>query len=156
MKLVDRITICERKISREYPQRPLIGGGAIIIKGLSVVLVRRAKDPSIGEWSIPGGLVQVGESLSDAVIREAWEETGLRVRQGPMVQLVERIISDSKDRVKYHYGIVDYRGLLIEGELVAGSDACEACWAPRERLDDYGLPDMALEIINNAFEIDLG
>ena len=90
MKLVDRITICERKISREYPQRPLIGVEAIIIKGLSVVLVRRAKDPSIGEWSIPGGLVQVGESLSDAVIREAWEETGLRVRQGPMVQLTFR------------------------------------------------------------------
>lgn len=156
MKLVNKITICERKISREYPQRPLIGVGAIIIKGLSVVLVRRSKDPSIGEWSIPGGLVQVGETLSEAVTREAWEETGLRVRQGPLVQLVERIILDSKDRVKYHYVIADYRCLLIDGELVAGSDACEARWAPLERLDDYGLPDMAMEIINKAFEIDLG
>jgi 8-oxo-dGTP diphosphatase len=154
MKQVSRITICGGDSSREYPQRPLIGVAAIIIKGVSVVLIRRAKEPSMGEWSIPGGLVQVGETLSEAVIREAREETGLKVRQGPMVQLVERIITDPNDRVRYHYVIADYRCSLIEGELIAGSDACEACWALQESLEDYGLPALALEIINKAFEID--
>ncbi|MFH0960865.1 MAG: NUDIX hydrolase [Pseudomonadota bacterium] len=152
MKLLSRITICETETTREYPPRPLIGVGAIIIKGLAVVLVRRAKEPSKGEWSIPGGLVKVGETLTDAVRREAFEETRLTVRPGPMIKLVERIFSDFNKRVKYHYIIADYRCSVINGELIAGSDASEACWAHKESLQDYGLADVALEIIDQAFE----
>ena len=139
---------------RKYPHRPLIGVGAIIIEDLSVVLIRRANEPSRGEWSIPGGLVKVGETLSQAVIREAMEETGLRVSQGPLVKLFERIISDEQQKVKYHYVIADYKCLPICGELIAGSDAFEVRWVRRNKLENYGLTDLALEIIDKAFEID--
>lgn len=140
---------------RKYPQRPLIGVGAIIIADLSVVLIRRANEPSRGEWSIPGGLVKVGETLSEAVVREAMEETGLRVSQGPLVKLVERIISDEYQKVKYHYVIADYKCAPISGQITAGSDAFEARWVRRNKLEDYGLTDLALEIIDQAFEIEI-
>ncbi|MGA8833037.1 MAG: NUDIX hydrolase [Desulfomonilaceae bacterium] len=139
--------------SREYPARPLIGVGALIIQGSNIVLVRRSKPPSQGEWSIPGGLARVGETLSQAVIREALEETGLNVRPGSLVELVERIVQDRNKSVQYHYVIADYKCSLISGALVAGSDASEACWAQKDRLGDFKLPAITLSVINRAFQI---
>ncbi len=139
--------------SREYPARPLVGVGALIIQGSKIVLVRRSKPPSQGEWSIPGGLARVGETLTQAVIREALEETGLIVRIGPLVDVVERVIRDKNDRVQFHYVIADYKCSVISGALVAGSDASNACWAQKDHLGDFKLPAISLRVIDKAFQI---
>jgi len=139
--------------SREYPSRPLIGVGAIIIRDKNVVLVRRSKAPSQGEWSIPGGLARVGETLCQAVIREVLEETGLTVKTGLLVDLLERIIHDEDGRVRYHYVIADYKCSVVSGTLGAGSDASEACWAQKDHLGDFKLPAIALNVIDKAFQI---
>ncbi|MDA8406356.1 MAG: NUDIX hydrolase [Deltaproteobacteria bacterium] len=139
--------------SREYPARPLVGVGALIIQGSKIVLVRRSKPPSQGEWSIPGGLARVGETLTQAVIREALEETGLIVRIGPLVDVVERVIRDKNDRVQFHYVIADYKCSVISGALVAGSDASNACWAQKDHLGDFKLPAISLRVIEKAFQM---
>ncbi len=139
--------------SREYPARPLVGVGALIIQGSKIVLVRRSKPPSQGEWSIPGGLARVGETLTQAVIREALEETGLIVRIGPLVDVVERVIRDKNDRVQFHYVIADYKCSVISGALVAGSDASNACWAQKDHLGDFKLPAISLRVIDKAFQM---
>jgi 8-oxo-dGTP diphosphatase len=133
--------------------RPLVGVGALIIQGPNVVLVRRSKAPSQGEWSIPGGLVHVGETLKQATIREALEETGLTVKTSALVELVERIIHDNNGRVRYHYVIADYRCSIVSGTLGAGSDASEACWAEKDHLGYFKLPAIALSVIDKAFQI---
>lgn len=139
--------------SREYPARPLVGVGALIIQGSKIVLVRRSKPPSQGEWSIPGGLARVGETLTQAVIREALEETDLIVRIGPLVDVVERVIRDKNDRVQFHYVIADYKCSVISGALVAGSDASNACWAQKDHLGDFKLPAISLRVIDKAFQM---
>lgn len=139
--------------SREYPARPLVGVGALIIQGSKIVLVRRSKPPSQGEWSIPGGLARVGETLTQAVIREALEETDLIVRIGPLVDVVERVIRDKNDRVQFHYVIADYKCSVISGALVAGSDASNACWAQKDHLGDFKLPAISLRVIEKAFQM---
>jgi len=94
--------------SREYPRFPLVGVGALIVDDRRIVLIRRAKPPSVGEWSIPGGLVHVGETLVEAVKREAFEETGLEVEPLGLVELLERIFPDDRGRVRHHYVLADY------------------------------------------------
>ncbi|MGO8879879.1 MAG: NUDIX domain-containing protein [Desulfomonilaceae bacterium] len=101
----------------------------------------------------PWGSVRVGETLSQAVIREALEETGLNVRTGPLVELVERIVQDRNKSVQYHYVIADYKCSVISGALVAGSDASDACWAQKDHLGDFKLPAIALTVINRDFQI---
>lgn len=139
--------------SREYPSRPLVGVGAIIIDESRVVLVRRAKEPSKGKWSIPGGLTRLGETLAHSVIREAAEETGLSVKVGPLVELVERVFHDKDGRIQFHYVIADYKCMVKDGDLRAGSDAMDVCWATRDALDNFALPKITLEVINKALEM---
>jgi 8-oxo-dGTP diphosphatase len=139
--------------SREYPSRPLVGVGAIIVDESRVVLVRRAKEPAKGKWSIPGGLTRLGETLAHSVIREAAEETGLSVKVGPLVELVERVFHDEDGRIQFHYVIADYKCVAEAGELRAGSDASEVCWAPRDALADFALPKITLDVINKALEM---
>ncbi len=139
--------------SREYPSRPLVGVGAIIIDESRVVLVRRAKEPSKGEWSIPGGLTRLGETLVHSVIREAAEETGLSVSVGPLIELVERVFHDKDGRIQFHYVIADYKCMVEDGDLRAGSDAMEVCWATRDALADFALPKITLDVINKALEM---
>lgn len=136
---------------REYPSRPLVGVGALIIEGDRILLVRRATNPSKGDWSIPGGLVKVGEAIGKAVIREAFEETGLKVEQLALVELVERIFPDDRGKIKYHYIIADYLCRAIGGELKAGSDAQEAVWVVQSDLRRYSLVPITLEVILKAF-----
>ncbi len=142
-----------RRIAREYPDTPLVGVGAIIIDADRVVLIRRGVPPSMGEWSIPGGLVRVGEGLLDAVAREALEETGLVVNPGPLVELVERVFPDEHSRVKYHYVVADYLCSIAEGTLQAGSDADDAKWAGFDELDTMGPAEITERVIRKAFQI---
>jgi len=134
-------------ISREYPELPLVGVGAIISQDNRVVLVRRGKEPSKGEWSIPGGLVDVGETLRDAVMREALEETGLEVELTELVEVVERIFRDDLGRVKYHYVLTDFLCRVTKGNLSAGSDALDAGWFHPDELPSLNLAEITLRVI---------
>lgn len=144
--------VSQPEIKREYPSRPLIGVGAIITDGNRTVLVRRASPPSVGEWSIPGGLVHVGESLKEAVIREALEETGLNVELLDLVELLERIFCDDQGRVQYHYVLADYLCRVVGGVLSAGSDAAEAKWVDRSEFPAMEIAPVTVKIILEAMD----
>lgn len=141
-----------RIIKREYPVAPLVGVGAIIVTGARVALVRRGSPPSQGEWSIPGGLVNVGETLRDAVIREAREETGLQVEPLSLVELLDRIFFDDQGRVQYHYVLADYLCLVQGGVLKAGSDATNARWVDPRELREMNIAAVTKEIILKAMD----
>ncbi len=115
---------------REFPEVPLVGVGAVVVHAGKVLLVRRGREPLKGQWSLPGGLLEVGESLEDGVIREVSEETGLRVAPLELIELLDRIHREG-DRVRYHYVIADYLCRVTEGNLQAASDADEVRWAER-------------------------
>lgn len=115
-------------MQREFPSSPLAGVGAVVVHHGRVLLVRRGTEPARGQWSIPGGLVELGESLKEAIIREVCEETGLIVEPVELIELLDHIYRED-NRVRYHYVIADYLCRVTGGELCAGSDAAETRWA---------------------------
>lgn len=137
--------------SRRYPDRPIAGVGAIVIDGDRVLLVERGREPHIGRWSLPGGAVELGERLEDAVRREVREETGLTVDIDGVVEIFERITRDAEARVEYHYVLIDYACRVIGGTLRAGDDASRAEWFPRDRLKDLRITEGTLPVIEKAF-----
>jgi len=138
---------------RRYPERPILGVGAIIADGGSVVLVERGTEPLKGVWSLPGGIVEVGESLKDAVRREVREETGLDVEPLSVVEVFERIIPDCNGRTEYHYVLIDYLCRPTGGELRADSDASDARWVPRNELASYRITEGTLGVIEKALAL---
>ncbi|UCH57144.1 MAG: NUDIX hydrolase [Candidatus Bathyarchaeota archaeon] len=117
---------------RLYPERPMVGVGVLIQNDDRYLLIKRAVDPDAGFWSIPGGLVEVGERVSDAAVREAMEETGLDVELMEILGVVDKIVRDEASRVKFHFVIVDYLARVRGGSLRAASDALDARWVRRE------------------------
>ena len=139
-------------MTREYPDRPLIGVGAIIIEGDRVLLVKRAHPPIQGQWSIPGGVLEVGEMVRDAAIREAREETGLIVEPGELLGVYDRILRDLEKRVQYHYVLIDFLCRATGGELQAATDAAEVRWFTREELPALHLAEDTHDVIQRGFE----
>jgi mutator protein MutT len=139
-------------IKREYPETPLVGVGAIIIEDDRVVLVRRGHAPLAGKWSIPGGVLEVGETLRKAVVREAREETGLTIEPGELLGVFERVLPDEQGRMKYHYVLIDFLCRRMDGELAAADDAEEARWFRREDLPALELARETEEVILKGFE----
>jgi 8-oxo-dGTP diphosphatase len=139
------------KTSREYPERPIVGVGGVTIRDGSVLLIRRAWPPLEGEWSIPGGALDVGEALIEGVRRELMEETGIEVRVVEHLETFERIMLDGAGRVQYHYVILDYLCEARRGELRAGGDVSDAAWVKREELPQYALRETAARVIEKAF-----
>ena len=139
-------------MKREYPETPLVGVGAIIISDGSVALVKRGHAPLLGEWSIPGGVLEVGETLRKAAIREALEETGLTVEPGELLGVFERVLPDEQGRMKYHYVLIDFLCRPIAGELVAGDDAEEVRWFRHDELALLELARETEEVILNGFK----
>ena len=127
--------------------------GAIVFDGARVLLVKRGHPPLKGEWSLPGGVVELGETLEQAVTREIFEETGLQVRVGPVVEVLDRIVHDTAGHVQYHYVLVDYLCWPDGGTLAAGSDVGEVALAHPRHLESYRLTDTARSVIDRAFEL---
>jgi len=126
-------------MSREYPDRPFVGIGIVVLKPDSVLLVRRGKAPNFGAWSLPGGAQELGETAEQAAHRELMEETGLAVGQMHLAANVDGITRDADGRVRFHYTIIDFAAAWAGGDPVAASDISEAIWAPLNRLADYNL-----------------
>ena len=135
---------------RIYPERPIVGVGAIVLDGDRVLLVKRAHEPLKGEWSVPGGAVDVGETLEAAIRREVREETCLDVEVGPIIDVLDRIRYDPDGRVKFHYVLVDFVCSPVGGTLRGASDAEEAAWATRADLGRYGVASETIGVIDKA------
>ncbi len=136
-----------------YPDRPIVGVGAVILAGDRVLLVKRAHEPLKGEWSLPGGAVDIGEPLAEAVVREVREETCLVVDAGPIVEVVDRIYRDLDGRVRYHFVIVDYLCRATAGTPACGSDAAAVAWVGLGELAAYGVAEPAIAVIRKAVSL---
>jgi 8-oxo-dGTP diphosphatase len=138
-------------MQREFPETPLVGVGAIIIENGRVVLVKRAHPPLQAEWSIPGGVLEVGELVREAAIREAREETGLTVEPGELLGVYDRVLRDADKRVQYHYVLIDFLCRPVAGDLTAASDAAEVKWFSPEELPALKLAEDTLDVIRKGF-----
>jgi 8-oxo-dGTP diphosphatase len=139
-----------KRTARQYPKHPLLGVGALIFRRDSILLVERGREPLKGYWSLPGGLVETGERLEAAIIREVLEETGLRVKPSPLFEIFERIMLDASGRAEYHYVLADYVCRVVGGDLRAGDDVSRAEWVSLKKLDQYRLTEGTLTVIHNA------
>ena len=138
---------------REYPERPIIGVGGVIISDGRVLLVRRGGPPLQGQWSIPGGILEVGETLIEGVRRELAEETGIDVRVRTLIEVFERIDRDPSGKAQYHFVVLDYLCEAVRGIARAGSDVSEVAWAAPSELEKYSLTEIAGRVIRKAFEL---
>jgi 8-oxo-dGTP diphosphatase len=147
--------------SREYPERPVVGVGGVLIERGRALLIRRGSEPLRGQWSIPGGTLELGESLEEGVARELQEETGLVVRVLELIEVFDRIFSDevsgpaaSKQRPRFHFVIVDYLCERISGEALAGSDVTDVAFAREDQLADFHLTETATRVLKKAFAME--
>jgi ADP-ribose pyrophosphatase YjhB (NUDIX family) len=140
---------------REYPERPMIGVGGVIVDDGQVLLVRRGHPPLAGEWSIPGGLLEVGETLEEGLRREMREETGLEVMPAGLLEVLDRILRDEQGRARYHYVLIDYLCRIAPGarqEVRAASDAADCCWFSPHELPGCNLHPDTLRVVLGALE----
>jgi ADP-ribose pyrophosphatase YjhB (NUDIX family) len=139
--------------SRVYPSRPIVGVGGVIIKDGQVVLIKRKFEPLAGQWSLPGGSLEVGETLEAGVAREMLEETGLVVDVGPVIDVFDRILLDADQKVRFHFVLIDYLCIPRGGELRADSDVADAVFVDPDQLAPYKLTPKAAEVIRKAFAL---
>ncbi|MBV9087329.1 MAG: NUDIX hydrolase [Acidobacteriaceae bacterium] len=139
-------------MKRDYPDRPIVGVGAVIVEDGRALVVRRGSEPLKGEWSIPGGVLELGETLREGAAREALEETGLVVEAGEVLEVVDRIMRDPDGKTQYHFVLVDFLCRRTSGEACAGGDAVEVRWAAEEELDSLKISDAAAAIIRKALK----
>lgn len=134
-------------MSREYPERPLVGIGVVVWRGADVLLIRRGKEPRLGQWSLPGGAQKIGETVYEGARREVREETGLDVEITGLIDVVDSIVPDGNGKVRYHYTLVDLAAEWRAGEPTPGGDAASAMFVPADDLDGYDLWDETVRII---------
>ena len=139
--------------NRKYPDRPYVGVGVIVFRDQELLLVKRNKEPSKGQWSIPGGIQMIGETAAEAAQRELLEETGVKVDQLLLVDVVDAIIPDVEGKIKYHYTLVDYMGQWLSGESRPGDDAQEVRWVLLNEISAYSLLEKTMNIIQRAAAI---
>ena len=139
-------------MQRQYPKQPLVGVGAIIVDAGRVVLVRRGQAPLLGEWSIPGGMLELGETVRRGAEREALEETGLVVRVTELIGVFDRVVLDDDKRCQYHYVLIDFLCERVSGDLHAAGDAADARWFTLEEVGKLPLPEDTAGVIRSALE----
>jgi ADP-ribose pyrophosphatase YjhB (NUDIX family) len=137
-------------MKRDYPEQPIIGVGAVIVEGGRTLLVRRATEPLKGEWSVPGGMLELGEKLRDGVRREALEETGVEVEPGEVLDVFDSIFTDVEGRTQYHYVLIDYLCRPIAGQARAGSDVSDVQWVSGEALPTMGLRESIEQVVRKG------
>jgi len=142
--------MAEDRTERLYPARPLVAVGAVVWDGRRVLLERRGQPPAQGQWAIPGGLVELGETAAVAVAREVREECGIEIAVGPLLGLFEPILRDSDGRIRYHYTIIDFLAFARSTDLRPGDDAAEVRWAAPEDLPHYELNPATRDMIGRA------
>jgi 8-oxo-dGTP diphosphatase len=147
--------------SREYPERPVVGIGGVVIDRGRTLLIRRGSEPLLGEWSIPGGTLELGESLQEGVARELLEETGIEVRVLDLIEVFDRVYLEdgstgarSKKKPRFHFVIVDYLCERLSGEPRAGSDVTDVVFAREDELKRFGLTEAATRVLKKAFAMD--
>lgn len=136
--------------SRRYPARPVLGVGALIFEDERVLLVKRGREPLAGHWSLPGGCVETGEGLEDAIAREVLEETGLHVSPGPVATVFERLMPDEAGRHEYHYVLIDFYCSVQGGSLRPGDDSSEVAWFLLNDLATLKLTEGTLKVIQES------
>ena len=138
-------------MKREYPDAPLVGVGAVIVEDGCVLLVKRGHPPLAGEWSIPGGVLELGETLREAAIREAREETSLTVETADLLGVYDRVLRDEAQRTRYHYVLVDFLCRRVSGEAQAAGDAAEVRWCTPTEASGLKLAEDTAEVIRLGF-----
>jgi ADP-ribose pyrophosphatase YjhB (NUDIX family) len=136
----------------------MVGVAAVVVRGADVLLIRRGREPMLGAWSLPGGVLEVGETTAEGVVREVWEEAGLRVRPVEMIATLDRIVRDDAGRVQFHYVLIEWLCVVGEGqgtELLCGDDATAAIWVGRSEIysETYGLAEPTLGVIEKALKL---
>jgi 8-oxo-dGTP diphosphatase len=136
----------------------MVGVAAVVVHGADILLIQRGREPMLGAWSLPGGVLEVGETTAEGVAREVWEETGLKVRPVEMIATLDRIVRDDAGRVQFHYVLIEWMCVVNEGqatELVCGDDATAAVWARRSEIysETYGLTEPTLGVIEKALKL---
>lgn len=137
-------------VRRDYPEQPIVGVGAVIVQGGRVLLVRRGNEPLRNQWSIPGGVLELGETLRAGAAREALEETGLVVEPGEVLDAVDSIWRDQQGRPQYHYVLIDLLCRVVSGELQAGTDVSEAQWFAAADLQKLAITEPAMRVLRKA------
>lgn len=135
---------------RRHPDAPVVAVGVLLLDGDRVLLVQRGRPPQVGRWTVPGGGVEVGETLEEAALRELAEETGLGCTLGPVVEVLDRVLHDADGRVEYHYVILDFLGTAPTGTLAAASDCADARWVPVAELDAWETTDGLAPVVRRA------
>jgi 8-oxo-dGTP diphosphatase len=147
----------EARVGREYPQAPIVGVAAAVLRDWHVLLIRRGREPMLGAWSLPGGALELGETTADGVVREVFEETGVRVRPVEIIATLDHIIHDGDGRVRYHYVLVEWLCLAEDEshQLVCGDDAAEVRWIKRGDMfsEEYDLGASTLEVLERALKL---
>jgi len=142
----------DHPIPREYPDRPLVGVGAIIVDAGRVALIKRGKPPLLGEWSIPGGMLELGETVRQGAEREALEETGLVVRATELLGVFDRVVLDEEKQCQYHYVLIDFLCERISGDLRAAGDAAAARWFTLEEINKLPVPEDTSRVIRTGLD----
>ncbi len=140
-------------MKRDYPDRPIIGVGAVIVSQGRALLVRRATEPLKGEWSVPGGALELGEKLHDGLRREILEETGMRVEPQEVLEVFDSIFQDDLGRTQYHYVLIDYLCSVVGGEASPGSDVSEVRWITKAELSGLGLRDSIARVVRKGLAL---
>lgn len=145
------------RTGREYPRAPILGVAAVVLRDDAILLIRRGREPLLGAWSLPGGALELGEAMAEGVVREIFEETGIRVRPVEIVATLDRIVRDDQQRVRFHYVLVEWLCFAEDQQepLVCGDDAAEARWVPREEISstNYDLGETTLGVIEKALRL---